>query len=111
MGHDAGEALQTATVHAAAYLNNNWDEKVGTVDKGKFADLVAVAGNPLQDISEMLRIKFVMKGGAVFRDELPKRRRVRPAAGRSKIRRKAEALRYRRWCPGLVSGSAGLVLR
>jgi imidazolonepropionase-like amidohydrolase len=73
------EALQTATINAAAYLNNNWDEKVGTVDKGKFADLVAVAGNPLQDISEMLRIKFVMKGGVVFRDELPKA--ARPASG------------------------------
>jgi imidazolonepropionase-like amidohydrolase len=50
------------------------------LEKGKFADLVAVAGNPLQDISEMLRIKFVMKGGTVFRDELPKAA-ARPAAG------------------------------
>ena len=66
------EALQAATVNAAAYLNNDWDLKVGTLEKGKYADLVAVAGNPLQDISEMLRIKFVMKGGVVFRDELPK---------------------------------------
>ena len=73
------EALQTATVNAAAYLNNEWDLKVGTLEKGKFADLVAVAGNPLQDISEMLRIKFVMKGGSVFRDELPKAP-ARPAA-------------------------------
>ena len=72
------EALQTATINAAAYLNNGWDKKVGTIEKGKFADLVGVAGNPVQDISEMLRVKFVMKGGVVFRDELPKG--ARPAA-------------------------------
>ena len=65
------EALQAATVNAAAYLNNDWDLKVGTVETGKYADLVAVAGNPLQDISEMLH-KVVMKGGVVYhRDELP----------------------------------------
>jgi imidazolonepropionase-like amidohydrolase len=66
------ESLQTATIHAAEYLNNDWDKKVGTIEKGKYADLVGVRGNPVQDISEMLRIKFVMKGGVVFRDELPR---------------------------------------
>ena len=66
------QALQVGTVNAAAYLNNGWDKKVGTIEKGKYADLVAVAGNPLQDISEMVKVKFVMKGGVVYRDELPK---------------------------------------
>jgi imidazolonepropionase-like amidohydrolase len=43
--------------------------EVGNVEKGKFADLVAVAGDPLSDITEMERVKFVMKGGVVFRNE------------------------------------------
>jgi imidazolonepropionase-like amidohydrolase len=43
---------------------------LGSIEKGKFADIIAVSGDPLQDISEMQRVKFVMKGGEVFRDEL-----------------------------------------
>jgi imidazolonepropionase-like amidohydrolase len=43
---------------------------VGIVEKGRFADLVAVAGDPLTDITETERVKFVMKGGVVFRNEL-----------------------------------------
>jgi imidazolonepropionase-like amidohydrolase len=42
---------------------------VGSIEKGKFADLVAVAGDPLADVTEMERVKFVMKGGVVFRNE------------------------------------------
>ena len=45
------------------------DDKIGTVEKGKFADLVAVSGDPLQDITEMQRVKFVMKGGQVVRND------------------------------------------
>jgi len=41
-----------------------------TVEKGKFADIVAVSGDPLQDISEMQRVKFVMKGGAVIKNDM-----------------------------------------
>jgi imidazolonepropionase-like amidohydrolase len=44
-------------------------DKIGTIEKGKFADIIAVSGNPLQDISEMQRVKFVMKGGEVVRDD------------------------------------------
>jgi imidazolonepropionase-like amidohydrolase len=76
------EALQTATINAAEFLNNDWDKKVGTIEKGKFADLVAVPGNPVQDINEMLKIKFVMKGGVVYRDELPKSPAVTTSATR-----------------------------
>ena len=47
-----------------------WQDRVGTIEKGKFADLVAVAGDPLADITEMSRIKFVMKGGQVVRNEV-----------------------------------------
>jgi imidazolonepropionase-like amidohydrolase len=45
-------------------------DKLGTIDKGKFADMIAVSGDPLQDISEMQRVKFVMKGGAVIKNDL-----------------------------------------
>jgi imidazolonepropionase-like amidohydrolase len=44
-------------------------DKVGTIETGKFADIIAVLGNPLQDISEMQRVKFVMKGGEVVRND------------------------------------------
>jgi len=43
---------------------------VGSIEKGKFADIIAVSGNPLTDVTEMERVKFVMKGGLVVRNEL-----------------------------------------
>jgi len=45
-------------------------DSVGSVEKGKFADLIAVSGDPLADITEMQRVKFVMKGGEVVRNDL-----------------------------------------
>ncbi|MGA7794835.1 MAG: amidohydrolase family protein [Candidatus Acidiferrales bacterium] len=45
-------------------------DKLGTIEKGKFADMIAVSGDPLQDISEMQRVKFVMKGGAVIKNDM-----------------------------------------
>jgi imidazolonepropionase-like amidohydrolase len=45
-------------------------DKLGTIEKGKFADIIAVSGDPLQDISEMQHVKFVMKGGAVIKNDL-----------------------------------------
>src|SRR5437868_5883987 len=41
-----------------------------TIEKGKFADVIAVSGNPLSDVTEMERVKFVMKGGMVVKNEL-----------------------------------------
>ena len=67
------QALQSATINAAALLNYNWADHVGTIDKGKYADIIAVGGNPLDDISEMERVRFVMKGGYIVRDELTRR--------------------------------------
>lgn len=46
-----------------------WSADVGAVEKGKFADLVAVPGDPLADITVMSRLRFVMKGGLVVRDD------------------------------------------
>jgi imidazolonepropionase-like amidohydrolase len=60
--------LRMATTVNAEILHMS--DTVGTVEKGKFADLIAVSGDPLQDITEMQRVKFVMKGGAVVRDDL-----------------------------------------
>jgi len=62
------QTLRGATTVAADLIG--WQDRVGTIEKGKFADLVAVAGDPLADITEMSRIKFVMKGGQVVRNEL-----------------------------------------
>jgi imidazolonepropionase-like amidohydrolase len=45
---------------------------VGSIEKGKFADIIAVSGNPLADLSEMEQVKFVMKGGVIVRNELTK---------------------------------------
>ncbi len=61
-------AIQAATVNNATVLG--MAEQVGSFQKGKFADLVAVSGDPLADITELQRVKFVMKGGKVIRNEL-----------------------------------------
>ncbi len=65
------KALQMPFLPTAAMLNYNWVDRIGSVEKGKFADLIAVAGNPLTDISEMQHVRFVMKGGVVVKNELP----------------------------------------
>jgi imidazolonepropionase-like amidohydrolase len=51
-------------------LNYGWSAHIGSLETGKFADVIAVAGNPLQDVTEMERVRFVMKGGVVVRDQL-----------------------------------------
>jgi imidazolonepropionase-like amidohydrolase len=60
-------ALQAGTINAATEMR--WKNDVGSITKGKFADIVAVSGDPLVDISETERVKFVMKGGEVFRND------------------------------------------
>jgi len=62
------QAIRTGTSSAAELLG--WSDKMGTVEAGKWADLVAVSGDPLQDISELQRLKFVMKGGAIAKNDL-----------------------------------------
>ena len=67
------QALQMPFLPTAAMLNYNWVDRIGSVEKGKFADLIAVAGNPLTDISELQRVRFVMKGGLVVKNEIASR--------------------------------------
>ena len=52
------QALQMATINAAATLNFDLGKQVGMVEKGRFADIIAVSGDPLTDITEMERVKF-----------------------------------------------------
>jgi len=68
-GMTPAQALQTAFLTAAGVLNYGWSDRVGSLEKGKFADVIAVSGNPLADVTEMERVKFVMKGGQVVRDD------------------------------------------
>ncbi len=62
------QALRSATSVAADLIG--WSADVGSLEKGKYADLVAVPGDPLADITEMSRVRFVMKGGQIIRNEL-----------------------------------------
>jgi imidazolonepropionase-like amidohydrolase len=62
------QAIRSATSVAAE--NIGWGDRVGSIEKGKYADLVAVAGNPANDVTELERVKFVMKGGEIFRNDL-----------------------------------------
>jgi imidazolonepropionase-like amidohydrolase len=62
------QAIRTGTVAAADLLG--WSDKSGTVEAGKWADIVAVSGDPLKDITEVERVKFVMKGGVVYKNEM-----------------------------------------
>ncbi len=71
LGESPMSALVSATRLNAEIIG--WQDRVGTVEPGKFADLVAVPGNPLDDIWAMTKVGFVMKGGVVYRDELAKR--------------------------------------
>jgi imidazolonepropionase-like amidohydrolase len=61
-------AIQAATTINAEALG--WQDRIGSIDEGKYADLIAVSGDPLADISELQRVKFVMKGGKVIKNEV-----------------------------------------
>lgn len=68
LGEPPMSAIVSATSLNAEILG--WSERVGSVEKGKLADLIAVEGNPLRDITELERVRFVMKGGAVYKNDL-----------------------------------------
>jgi imidazolonepropionase-like amidohydrolase len=62
------QAIQSATIVAAELLERPND--MGAIEPGKYADIVAVANDPLKDITELERVRFVMKGGEVVRNEI-----------------------------------------
>ncbi len=73
--HSLGEPVAAGIV-AATSVNAEiigWSDRVGSVTTGKFADLIAVPGDPLQDVALLGRVGFVMKGGTVYRDDLSRR--------------------------------------
>jgi imidazolonepropionase-like amidohydrolase len=72
-GMERVDALKMPFLPTARMLNYNWDTQIGSIEKGKYADIIAVAGNPLADIAEMQRVRFVMKGGYVVKNELTAR--------------------------------------
>jgi imidazolonepropionase-like amidohydrolase len=69
--HQAGmtslDVLRAITMNAAEMLG--WQDRIGTIEAGKFADLVAVTGDPVTDISELERVGFVMKNGEVVKND------------------------------------------
>ena len=69
-GLTPAQALQSATVNAADLLG--WTDRVGSIEAGKYADLIAVQGDPLKDVTLLESVGFVMKGGEVFKNELKK---------------------------------------
>jgi len=70
MGMTPMQAIQSATMNAADLLD--WKTRVGSIAKGKYADIIAVYGNPIEDISILERVRFVMKDGVVYKNETPK---------------------------------------
>jgi imidazolonepropionase-like amidohydrolase len=71
--HDAGmssiDVLRAITTNAAEMLG--WQDRIGAIEAGKFADLVAVSGDPIADITELEHVRFVMKNGQVIKNDLP----------------------------------------
>jgi len=70
-GLTPARAIQSGTTINAAALG--WQDQIGSIDKGKYADLIAVSGDPLADITELQRVRFVMKGGKIIRNDMAHR--------------------------------------
>jgi imidazolonepropionase-like amidohydrolase len=70
-GMRAADIIRAATATASESLG--WQDRVGTLEPGKFADIIAVSGDPLADITELERVQFVMKGGEVVKNTLAKK--------------------------------------
>jgi imidazolonepropionase-like amidohydrolase len=67
-GLSPARAIQGATTINAEALG--WQDRIGSIDRGKYADLIAVSGDPLADITELERVKFVMKAGKIIRNDI-----------------------------------------
>jgi imidazolonepropionase-like amidohydrolase len=61
------QAIQAATANAAELLG--WSDRIGVIEPGRFADIIAVRGDPVNDVTELERVRFVMKGGVVVKNE------------------------------------------
>ena len=61
------QAIQAATVNDADLLG--WSDKIGVIEPNHYADIIAVDGDPLEDVTTLERVKFVMKGGVVYKNE------------------------------------------
>jgi imidazolonepropionase-like amidohydrolase len=59
------EIIRAATVNAAELLG--WQTRIGSIEAGRLADIIAVEGDPLKDALELQKVKFVMKGGKVIK--------------------------------------------
>jgi imidazolonepropionase-like amidohydrolase len=73
--HQLGEST-AATIVSATSINAEiigWQDRIGSVEAGKLADLIAAPGDPLKDVTLFRRVGFVMKGGTIYRDDLSKR--------------------------------------
>ncbi|HWX94532.1 MAG TPA: amidohydrolase family protein [Terriglobales bacterium] len=70
LGMTALQAIQTSTINDADLLG--WSNKIGTIESGKWADIIAVDGDPLKDVTTLEHVKFVMKGGEVVKNEYGK---------------------------------------
>jgi imidazolonepropionase-like amidohydrolase len=67
-GMSPARAIQSGTIVNAEALG--WADRIGSIEQGKYADVIAVAGDPLADIAELRRVKFVMKGGRIVRNDM-----------------------------------------
>ena len=70
-GLTTARAIQSGTIVNAEVLG--WKDQVGSLDKGKYADLIAVSADPLTDITELQRVRFVMKAGRIIRNDVDAR--------------------------------------
>ncbi|HEY1527724.1 MAG TPA: amidohydrolase family protein [Candidatus Angelobacter sp.] len=71
LGMTPVDVIRAATVNAAESLG--WQDRIGVLEPGKFADIIAVSGDPLADVTELERVQFVMKGGEVVKNSLEKK--------------------------------------
>ena len=70
LGISPVQSIQAATINAADLLG--WADKIGAIEPGKWGDIIAVDGDPLQDVTTLEHVKFVMKGGEVVKNEYRK---------------------------------------
>ena len=77
-GMSPTRAIQSGTIVNAEAMG--WQDQIGSIAKGKFADVIAVSGDPLADITELQRVRFVMKGGKVMKNEVTSLRSAAPSS-------------------------------